>query len=49
MFANPPLPLPLRVQVQIDNGTCFEAGFEQDGIRRNEPGRFQATGTPATP
>jgi cysteine-rich repeat protein len=43
-----PLPLPLLVQLQRVNGSCFEADYGADGVVRNDPasGRFKAHGTP---
>jgi hypothetical protein len=41
-------PLPLIVQLQRVNGSCFEADYGSDGVVRNDPatGRFKAHGTP---
>jgi hypothetical protein len=36
----PPLPTPLRVQLQAANGTCWEAAFSS--AQRNAPGLFKA-------
>ena len=43
-----PIPLPLIVQLQRVNGSCFEADYGADGVVRNDPatGRFKAHGTP---
>jgi len=38
----PPLSFPLRVQLQIEGGACFEASYSGAGALRNEPGRFKA-------
>jgi hypothetical protein len=35
------LTLPLRVQVQRDQGTCFEASFGLTGVIRNDAGQFK--------
>lgn len=35
-----PLPLPARVQVQVQNGVCYEADFDDTGLRRNDGQRF---------
>ena len=40
----PPLGLPLRVQLQSRNGTCWESAFLS--ARKNEPGRFKAAAAP---
>ncbi|MCW5891397.1 MAG: hypothetical protein KIT14_12720 [bacterium] len=37
----PPLPLPLLVQLQADNGTCFEAAYSAAGLAKNVPGEFK--------
>ena len=46
--AVPPLPLtpPVRVQLQAENGECWEAIFGDAGVRRNDATDFegQATG-----
>jgi len=42
----PPLELPLRVQLQVEGGACFESVHDAAGVRRNEAGVFKATGTP---
>jgi cysteine-rich repeat protein len=43
-----PIPLPLIVQLQRVNSSCFEADYGSDGVVRNDPatGRFKAHGTP---
>ena len=45
-FPNPALPLPLRAQVQISDGACFEATYDASGVRKNADGVLSATGTP---
>jgi hypothetical protein len=45
-FPNPALPLPLRAQVQISDGACFEATYDASGVRRNADGILRARGTP---
>jgi hypothetical protein len=43
----PPLGVPLRVQLQVDTGACFEARFEESGVKTNGGDRrFRAIGTP---
>jgi cysteine-rich repeat protein len=39
-----PLPLPLRTQLHIDNGSCFEASFGASGVKTNEVGEFKGKG-----
>jgi hypothetical protein len=42
-----PLPLPLRVQLQMENGTCLETRYQSDGVSRNDSsGQFRAHGAP---
>ncbi len=41
-----PLPLPLRAQLQVEHGACFEGTFGADGVSRNDEGTFKAKGTP---
>jgi hypothetical protein len=40
------LPLPLRVQLQIEGGACFEGRFGAEGVSKNADGSFRAKGTP---
>jgi hypothetical protein len=40
------LPLPLRVQLQIEGGACFESRFGAEGVSKNADGSFRAKGTP---
>ena len=42
----PPLGLPLRVQLQAENGACFEATYSAVDVVRNEPGRFRTCADP---
>lgn len=42
----PPLALPLRAQLQIAGGACFETRHDADSVRRNRPGSFTARGAP---
>jgi hypothetical protein len=37
-----PLAVPLRVQLQIDNGACFSSYFRQDSVTKNEGWIFKA-------
>ncbi len=39
------MPLPLRAQLQIEGGACFESVFTTAGVRRNADGKFQAKGS----
>jgi hypothetical protein len=39
-----PLALPLRVQLQADDATCFEAVFGNTGVARNDAATFVAYG-----
>lgn len=41
-FGMPPLPLPLpaRVQLQVQNGICYEADFDATGMRGNDSKHF---------
>ena len=41
-----PLPVPLVVQVQADNGTCWEAVYEEADVDRNDATRFHAVTKP---
>jgi hypothetical protein len=45
-LAMPTLPLdaPLRVQLQMENGQCWEATYSATGVRRNSPRSFMARG-----
>jgi hypothetical protein len=38
----PPLSVPLTVQLQSDNGQCWEAGFARGGLRSNNNETFSA-------
>jgi hypothetical protein len=38
-----PLALPITVQLQQENGPCWEAVYETSGVRRNETERFRAS------
>jgi hypothetical protein len=38
--------LPLRLQLSIQGGACFEGHFGADGVGRNADGLFRAKGTP---
>ncbi len=42
----PPLGLPLRAQLQVDGGACFETRHAPAGVRENAAGVFKARGTP---
>lgn len=42
----PPLALPVRVQLHIEGGACFEATYSSAGVLINEPGRFKGRGDP---
>ena len=42
----PPLALPLRMQVQVDGGACFETTHGAAGAVKNEAGSFKGYGTP---
>ena len=48
-FPTPALPLPLRAQVQIEGGACFEGRYGAAGVSRNADGVFRAKGTPQAP
>jgi hypothetical protein len=37
----PPVPLPLLVQLQAENGSCFEAQYSVTGVAKNVPGEFK--------
>lgn len=39
-----PLPLPLRVQLQDQNGSCWEASYSRKGVRTDDARHFKATG-----
>jgi cysteine-rich repeat protein len=39
-----PLPLPLRTQLHVDNGSCFEAVFGTGGVKTNEGTEFKGKG-----
>lgn len=41
----PPLGLPLRVQLQIEGGACFEADYGAAGVRKNQDGTFRGDGS----
>jgi hypothetical protein len=38
----PPLPLPLTVQLQSENGQCWEANYSAAGVKKNEGEKFDA-------
>jgi len=38
-----PLPLPLRVQLQAKNGSCWDATYSAAGLKRNDAAQFSAT------
>jgi hypothetical protein len=38
-----PLDLPLRVQLQAENGACWEARYGTDGLSRNDAHQFRGT------
>ena len=38
----PPVALPLRVQLQMEHGTCLEARYDAGGVSRNAAGAFRA-------
>ena len=38
----PPVALPLRAQLQMEHGTCFEARYDAAGVSRNAGGTFRA-------
>lgn len=42
----PTLPLPLRAQVQISDGACFEGTYEAADVRKNADGILRAHGSP---
>ena len=43
-----PLPLPLLVQLQSGNGTCWEAAFRPEGVLKDGTGQFAVkAGIPA--
>lgn len=37
-----PLTLPLRAQLQAENGQCWESAFDADGVSKNDPKHFRA-------
>jgi hypothetical protein len=41
----PPLPLPLRVQLQASGGACFESTIGAAGTSRNADGTFKGKWT----
>lgn len=41
-----PLPIPLTVQLQADNGTCWEAVYEEADVDRNDARKFRAVTKP---
>jgi len=45
---SPPLPVPLRLQLQIDNGGCLETRYTAGSVLQNDPaiGSFRARGAP---
>jgi len=43
---SPPYALPVRVQLQVEGGACFESVHGPAGVRRNDGDVFKATGTP---
>jgi hypothetical protein len=43
-FLSTPAPLPLRTQLQVGNGACFEMRFTADGVSKNADGVFKAKG-----
>jgi hypothetical protein len=43
---SPELSLPLRAQLQIDGGACFEGSYEADDVLRNANGTFKAKSAP---
>ena len=44
-----PLAVPLRIQMQSENGDCFESYFDADGVRANDARRFVAKGSLSPP
>jgi cysteine-rich repeat protein len=42
----PPLALPVRVQLQVEDGVCFETRHDTAAVLRNQPGMFKARGVP---
>ena len=42
----PPLGLPLRVQLQVEDGACFETQHDAASTTRNVAGSFKARGAP---
>lgn len=42
----PPLVLPLRVQLHVQGGMCFEARYSAGGVLANAPGRFKGRAEP---
>lgn len=42
----PPLATPLRVQLHVEGGACFEATYSASGVLVNQPGRFKGRGDP---
>jgi hypothetical protein len=43
---SPPMGLPLRTQLQVEGGACFEALFETGGVIKNVPGFFKGRASP---
>ena len=41
-----PLGVPLRAQLSVNGGACFEGTYGADGVRANLNGVFRARGTP---
>lgn len=40
-----PMTLPLRAQLQAENGQCWESEFVADGVSKNDPKHFRAKAT----
>jgi len=43
---SPPLALPLRAQLQVEGGACFETRHDASAVRRNRPGSFRGAAVP---
>lgn len=44
-MGTPPYPMPIRSQLQIGNGACFELDFATETVKSNDYLRFKASGT----
>lgn len=45
-YLSTPAPLPLRTQVQIENGACFEVRLDATSVKKNGDGVFKGSGVP---